>query len=261
MHPNRREGRAVSRRETDVSAAQLDYFFDPQAMLSYRPEYGTIKEYQKLLASNKARAALTRAAQMSWVTPMQRPQLFFPKVSDAELANRLSQAQRDAAILEPKVNELYETLKQGEKDRPKLTKPRWQAGYDLSMGRVLALKVRTESYNAMLAKAKTGMAFKDAKNDTWTLAPANEISVGSTLEKQAAEAKQYLERVVKEHPGTPWAQMAQADLNQPMGWKWQEGYTGVMERRQAMQNNNPRPPRDDRAKMLPRPERRPPPKL
>jgi hypothetical protein len=263
VHPNRDGRGGVSRRETAVLSAQLSHFFDPEVMRTYRPDYVPIREYQKLLSENKARAALVEAAQMSWITPMEQPTLVFPKVDDAQLANRLSQAQRAAAILEPKINQLYELLKQGEKDRPRLTRPRWQAGYDLSMGRVLAVKVRTESYNAMLAKAKQGMRFAEPKNDTWRLVPADEISVGSALEKQAAAAKTYLERVVAEHPGTPWALLAERELKQPFGWVWNETYTGVNAPRQVAgnNNNNPRPPQNDKARMLPRPEKRPPPKL
>ena len=101
---------------------------------------------------------------------------------------------------------MYETLSQGEKDRPRLTVPRWQAGYDLSMGRVLALKVRTEGYNAMLAKAKQGMRFQDPKNDTWELVPRRRDQRRQRAgEAGRARPRQYLERVVKEHPGTPWA--------------------------------------------------------
>ncbi len=122
--------------------------------------------------------------------------------------------------------------------------------------------MRTESYNAMLAKAKTGMKFDNAKSDTWILAPANEISVGSGWEKMAAEAKENLQRVAREHPQTPWAALAEAELKQPFGWTWKEAYTAVAERQQAA--NNPRPPRqprNDRAKMLPKPVKRTPPKL
>ena len=261
VHPNRKEGRSVSRRETDVLAAQLSHFFDPERMRNYRPDYVSIKEYQRLLQQNKAREALVQAAQMSWLTPMEQPTMTFPKVSDADLSNRLSRAQQAAAVLEPKILRLYETLSIGERDRDKLTTPRWQAGFDLSMGRVLAMKVRTESYNAMLAQAKQGMRFTNAKNDTWQLVRADEISVGSVLEKQADQAKQYLERVVREHPDTPWALLAKRELDQPFGWKWRETYTGVNEPRQVAANNNPRPPRDDKARMLPRKERRPLPKL
>src|SRR5690606_12572544 len=109
--------------------------------------------------------------------------------SEAEFANALSEAQKDAAKLEPKINQLYEHLAQGEADRAKETSLRWQAGYDLAMGRVLAVKVRTEAYNAMLAQAKTGLKFKNEKNNTWVLEPADTISVGSQLEKLAQKSK------------------------------------------------------------------------
>lgn len=264
VHPNREERRVVSRRDTPELSSQLSHFFDDETMRGYRPDYVSIKEYQRLLAENKARRALVDAAQMSALTPMERPELRFPKINDADLANRLTRAQQTAAVLEPKVDRLYQVLKQGEKDRERLTKPRWQAGFDCSMGRVLAVKVRTEGYNAMLAKAKQGMRFADPKNDTWQLVPDDEISVGTALEKQAQQARKYLQRVVQEHPGTPWALLAERELREPLGWKWKELYAGVNvppPQVAAMPNNNPRQPQNDRAQMLPRPERRPPPKL
>jgi von Willebrand factor type A domain len=261
VHPNRNPGRRISRGETAVLAAHLSYFFDPEVMRNYRPDYVSIKEYKRRLAENKARSALVQAAQFSWIAPMEQPTLVFPKVNDADLAKRLSRAQQAAAVLGPKISQLYEILAQGEKDRPKLTVPRWQAGYDLSMGRVLALMVRTEGYNAMLAKAKQGMKFTNKKNDTWQLVKADEISVSSTLEKQAQQAKTYLERVVRDHPDTPWALVAKTELEEPLGWKWQEIHTGVNAPRQVAGNGKPRQERDDKARMLPRPERRPPPKL
>ncbi len=264
VHPNRDDHKTVSRRETAVLSAQLSHFFDPEVMRNYRPDYVSIKDYKKLLKENKARECLVQAAQMSWVTPLERPQLVFPKRNDADLANRLTQAQHAAAVLEPKINSLYEMLRQGEKDRPRLTRPRWQAGYDLSMGRVLANKVRTEGYNVMLAKAKQGMRFEKSTSDTWLLAPSGNMNTGSVLEKQAEQARTYLERVVAEHPQTPWALLAEQELKRPLGWSWQETHTGINDPPKVAQGNNnnrPRPPADDKAKMIPRPEKRPPPKL
>jgi hypothetical protein len=265
VHPNRRMDRRVAREETTSMTAHLDFFFDPQTMRSYRPDYVSLKEYEKLLKANRARQALVQAAQFSQITPMENPATQFPKVNEADFVNKLSMAQRQAAVLEPKVNQIYETLRLGEKDREKLTHPRWQAGYDLAMGRTLAVKVRTEAYNAMLAKAKQGMKFNEPKNDTWELRPADDISVGSALEKQAGLAKTYLERVKNEHAGTPWALLATRELNVPLGWKWVETYTGVNAPRERMGNGNGNapPPRDDRVRMLPKPQpqRRPAPKL
>lgn len=262
VHPNRNAQRRVDKGQTASMSAHIEYFFDPSVMRDYRPDYVSLKEYDRLIKSNNARQALVQAAQFSHVTPMESPTTHFPKVSEADLANKLSMAQRQAAVLEPKINQVYEVLKQGEPDRPKLTQPRWQAGYDLAMGRVLAVKVRTEAYNAMLAKAKQGMKFENPKNDTWDLQPADEISVGSALEKQAKQAKEYLQRVVDEHPGTPWAFFASRELAVPVGWKWVEAYTGVNEPRMGDGGGNAPPPQDDKLRMLDKgPPKRPAPRL
>jgi hypothetical protein len=115
----------------------------------------------------------------------------------------------------------------------------------------------------MLAKAKQGMKFENPKNDTWDLEPADEISVGSALEKQAKQAKEYLQRVVDQHPGTPWAFFASRELAVPVGWKWVEGYTGVSEPRMGDGGGgNPPPPSDDKLRMLDKgPPKRPAPRL
>lgn len=263
VHPNRDMRHAVSREETANLSAHLKYFFDPDVMRKYRPDYVSDAEYQKLLSANKARQALVQAAsQPNWITPLSGPALHFPKRDDADLARLLTEAQKAAAKLEPVIGNLYQTLKIGESDRPKLDGPRWEAGYDLAMGRVLAAKVRTEAYNAMLAKAKT-MKFKNPKNDTWDLEPANTIEVGSALEKDAAKAKEYLGRVVADHPSTPWAMLAAKELETPLGWQWKERYTGVNAPRPAPPANAPPPPpADDRANMLKKPPpKRPPPPL
>jgi hypothetical protein len=107
----------------------------------------------------------------------------------------------------------------------------------------------------MLAQAKQSMKFKDPKSDTWVLQASQEISAGSQLKKQADSARMYLNRVIQEHPGTPWELLARRELREPMGWKWTERYTGVNQPRQTDNGNgSPRPPRDDQRRMLPAPK-------
>jgi len=262
VHPNRDVQRDVSRNETNLLTEHIGHFFDPEIMRNYRPDYVPQKQYEKLLAQNKARLALVEAAKMSFIQPIERPPLHFPKVSDGDLANKLSMAQRAAAVLEPKINQLYDTLKQGEKDRPKLTQPRWQAGYDLALGRVLAVKVRTETYNAMLAKAKQGLKFQDPKDDTWELVPDDEISVGSVFEKQADQARKLLQHVAAEHKDTPWGVIAERELKEKLGWKWTEKYTGVNKPRGDLGGGGVgAKPKDDRLKKLEKPRMTTMPKL
>lgn len=265
VHPNRKADRRVRRYETEAFSAFLEHFFDPDVMRRYRPDYVSRDEYWRRASSSMSRQALIEAAKKSGMAQLDPPQLTFVKRDEADFANELSEAQKAAAKLEPSINQLYAILKAGEADRSLETSPRWQAGFDLAMGRVLALKTRTEAFNAMLAKAKRGLKFENSKNNTWELQSSSEISVGSQLAKTAAKANEYLTRVVGEHPGTPWALLAQKELNTPMGWSWKEEFTAPPNPRPTRTtpgNNTPRNPRDERAASVPRPPpRRPVPKL
>jgi hypothetical protein len=126
------------------------------------------------------------------------------------------------------------------------------------MGRALAVKVRTEGYNAMLALAKQGLKFKDPKNDTWELRPTVSVTVNSALEKDAGDAKKYLTRVVTEHKGTPWAVDAERELREPLGWEWHEVFSDVSGRIAKAQAGKNRP-RPDRREPPRKPRRDPPP--
>ena len=254
VHPNRNQGQSdVSKRDTSELSAHIAHFFHPAKMRAYRPDYVPAADYVKLLKTNRARASLVQAAQMSWSTPMSSPKLNFPKQGEAELANLLSDAQREAASLEPQIQAVYDKLVAGEADRAKLNELRWQAGYDLAIGRAAAVLVRTKGYNAMLAKAKQGMKFEDDKSDTWILEPSDEISVGSALEKLGKKANMYLTRVVEEHEGTPWAMLAAKELETPLGWKWNEEFNDVNRPREMAGNGNANP-RNDKRKMLTKPK-------
>ncbi len=257
VHPNRRQG-YISRNQTDAMTTHISQFFDPLVMRNYRPDYITESEYRRRLAANLAKAALVQAANDSWTESMEDIRLRFPKVDEAALARDLSTAQRTAAKLEPKIARLVSTLKQGEKDRPKITEPRWQAGFDLAIGRALAAKVRTEGYNSMLAEAKQGMKFKNEKNDTWVLAASDKVTTGSVLSKDADLARLYLERVVQDHDDTPWALLARRELESPFGWEWRETFTNVAGR-QNQGGGNRRPPRMEN--VPPKKPTRPVPKL
>ena len=264
VHPNRNLDRAVSRGQTAEFSAHIEHFFDSEVMRRYRPDYVSATEYERRVKSNKMRAALIATAGNSWVQPMVSPTLRFVKRDDAAFVNSLTEAQKKAARIEPKFRELYDILKEGEADRDLETIPRWRAGYDLAFGRVMALRVRTEGYNASLAMAKRGMRFEDEKNNTWVLEAADEISIGSQAEKMAERARAYLERVVEQHAGTPWALLAQRELAEPLGWRWKEEFTDLAPRRPeaAGSAGAPSAPQDDRARMLPRPKDvRPVPKL
>lgn len=255
VHPNRELGRRIPPWETAAMSTYLAAFFDPRVMRNYRPDYVSARQYRQILESNKACAVLAQAAQLPWIS-VGNVQLRFPKIDDGQLARDLSVAQREVARVEPEINQLVALLKLGEKDREKLNMPRWQAGFDLAMGQALAFKVRTEGYNVMLAQAKQGMKFTSERSDTWELRSVDAIGVSSALAAEAKAARSYLERVIAQHEGTPWAMDAARELQTPLGWKWEEGFTNVAAR--LAQNNNNNAPRPQPAGPPPKPRRNPP---
>lgn len=260
VHPNRNASGRVSDRQVAPMASQLRHFFDPEVMQEYRPDYRTKAEIDGLLAANRAKKALVEAAKSAEINPMESPTMTFPRKDDGDLARLLSLAQRDAALLLDRVDRIYDTLEKGRPDRPKVEEKRWQAGYDLALGRILALKVRTDAYNSMLGQAKAGMKFQNPNNDTWQLVPADDVSgVDSRTQKLAGQAKELLQKVVAEHPGTPWALLAAEELETPIGYRWEERHTGVNKPATNPGNNNnvPRAPRDDTMRKLapPKPKR------
>lgn len=263
VHPNRNTERRVGRGELAPFASELKYFFDPVVMARYRPDYVSPDDYAKEVKRSPLRQALVMAAQMPAAEGLARPRTVFVRRDEAQLAAELTTAQQDAARLEPRLAQMAMTLEPGLKARDQEPTPRWKAGFDLALGRVLAQQVRTETYNAMLAQAKRGMPFEKPRSNTWVLKPSDAITVGSKWQSQAELARQLLTAVTQEHPGTPWALLASEELKAPLGWEWTESYTKLDPPRpnNPGNNNQPRPPQNDQARELNKPPQRPVPKL
>ncbi|MDA7878981.1 VWA domain-containing protein, partial [bacterium] len=272
VHPNRNTNRRVKKWETKSYSASLQHFFDPKVMRRYKPDYVTNQTYLARLKASESRSALVRAATFTTTGTLESPVLRFEKLNEATFVAAVSAAQQTAAIVEPQINRLYEMLKVGEESRPDEVSLRWQAGFDLAIGRAIAAKVRASSYNAMLALIKTKLKFdppgnkKTPQNNTWVLVPADVVETGSQDTKLLQKANNYLNRVIEDHPGTPWALLAQRELETPIGWKWEQDYTAPPQPREAGPNNNnnnnnaePRIPQP-RMNAVPK-TKRPPPKL
>lgn len=198
--------------------------FDPYLMKDYLPDYRPVRFYQQDISKSVAKQALLAAAELTRNAPVNSPQLTFRADSDNALRNETTEAQRPAAILEQRVNEVISVLERGEKDRPKLKEQRWRAAFDLAMGRALAMQARVQGYKLLLAQMKVSpKPFEKMGNNSWTLRSSGEITTGPAIRKIATRAAEYLNRVVDEHPGTPWAYLAEIELNQQMGWTWEEG--------------------------------------
>jgi hypothetical protein len=196
--------------------------FDPKVAPKYAPEYVSRQEYDQLVAANKARQSLIAAAKLAPVNIVAFPEQRFEKRNEAQMQRALNTAQQFAARHSPDVDKVYEVLSSGEGDRDKLPTKRLQAEYDLALGQTLAAKVRLDGYNSMLAALKRGKNFTNETSREWLLEQGTQIETGSQIQKMSEKAIQCLQRVVNDHPGTPWAKIAEQELKVPLGWTWRE---------------------------------------
>ena len=266
VHPNRSEpGKQVAPWNTKSYSSHLTYFFDPDIMRRYKPDYVSNQRYWENLQKFPCRSALVEAANFTTTGDLRSPRMRFQKTNQAAFVKQVTRAQRNAALIEPPLNRLYEMLRAGESGRELEESPRWQAGYDLAMGRAIAAKLRAETYNGMLALIKTQKKFSPAvgdkpQNNTWILTPANATETGSQHRKLLEKARTYLKRVVDKHAGTPWALLAKRELAIPIGWKWTESYTPPPPEREMRQNNGvqrarPMPRENEMPKQVRKPPR------
>ena len=94
--------------------------------------------------------------------------------------------------------------------------PRWKAWYDLTRGRLLAMTVRQLEY-VLAAETVLKPGYLNADTNHLVLKPTYRYQAGSTIEPRAREAFRLLTRCVKENPGTPWAMLAQWELDHELG--------------------------------------------
>lgn len=198
---------------------------DLSVMRGYAPDYRPIRLLEQDVASNGAKRALIDVANSlkGGTIQIRLPRQEFPAENDNILKDAIAEAQKPLAELDYRLDQIVKRLEEGEKDRAKVREPRWQAGYDLALGRALALRVRSFGYNTMLAEMRTSpKPFEKKGSNQWRLVPSKEISSGAQVKKLSNKATEYLKRVIDQHAGTPWGEMAERELSQPLGWVWRE---------------------------------------
>jgi hypothetical protein len=162
-----------------------------------------------------------------------RPDLSFPAADGPEFKEAMSRGQEVVARIQYTVDEALgrgipaaePTIDNTVKRRDHETSRRWQAHYDLIRGRLLAMKTRCLEYNTVCAKMKKDAPkFTKPNSNAWRMQPDEEVHLKGKDLEDAKIAKELLERVVKDHPGTPWAILAQRELKDPFGFRWEEAY-------------------------------------
>lgn len=217
--------------------------FNASRMATYRPEYPSMRMVEVGVKRSRTRTALVQSAMLSRQQSWPSLKLTFQADRSPILRGRLTATQKPCAILEYRASEIVKYLEAAGTDRDKLTSPRWRASYDLAMGRALAVQVRVRLLNYDLARMKVDAPkIEDPKLNTWEVFGVKDPQTAPPNDRKMIErSKAYLNRVTKEHPGTPFAHVAKLELDRGFGWS----------RRAIHMKHPPEPPPKKRPLIIP----------
>lgn len=210
-----------------ISEESRGEVFDKEIMRNYSPDYRPLRQAEEDIRKNGAKTALVTTANMTYderggIRNLPVPVMVFAAYNDNLLRQEIIEAQRPVAVVDAEIKRLLTSLESAEKERDKIREPRWRAAFDLGMGQLLALRSRYFGYNNMLAAMRSSpKPFTQPNSNEWRIVPSRSVD-SVDVRKIAEKAKKYLQRVVDEHPGTPWAKLAESELRLDMGWSWQE---------------------------------------
>jgi hypothetical protein len=206
---------------------------DPAMMREYKPDWVGPKKYEAEVMASPVRRAVMEAALLTQQKLPGQPSLNFPAVED-NFKDALEKQQEVAARTAYTVDEALSVVAPAAKARDQEPSRRWQAHYDLIRGRLMAMKVRCYEYNwACATMKKDPPKFQKADSNAWKLVPDAEIHYSDKAAEAAKAARDLLEKVVDEHPGTPWALLAKRELKDPFGFKWVETHVKPVAQQKA----------------------------
>lgn len=232
--------------------------FEMANMKRYFPDYSSPEDYVKSVNSSPLRKATSEAVQATYsVVNLWPPTTAFilrrdthypfsiyggyhtpPRFREllkAELPKQLAHAAAAAEVVEIALAKFpaggMESDYAGERSA------RWRAWYDLTRGRLLAMSIRTLEYR-LACERIWSPGFLLPETNSLSFKPSATHLSGEVSDVRAREAIRLLTRCQNENEGTPWARLAE--------WELQHSF-GIA----ILQKSNPPPP--------PRPPSPPPP--
>jgi hypothetical protein len=118
--------------------------------------------------------------------------------------------------LEEARDELRAAGKEGRKEEKS---KRWQANYDYVLARMEAQIAYLYEYDSALGEMRKELPEKGPNG--WRLASQQKLSGDPAGRKLFSESSKILDKLAKDHPGTPWELLAKRDRLTNLGLKWQ----------------------------------------
>lgn len=212
--------------------------FDPVVLSDYSPDYVSQAEYQRQAERSPLRSTFLTCSQALQDADFARPVTEF-LAAGIQFKIRGSFSAMESSY--DALGQVAEAMMSVRQHYAKESSNRWRVHYDLLLGQVLVRRLQIENsvplLNAMYEKPK---ACKDVTCNAFALSGIGESSL---LDQHASDlpeansksasgreltelqlARLHLERIVRDHPDTPWAIMAQAELESPLAIEWRETF-------------------------------------
>ncbi|MEW6359733.1 MAG: vWA domain-containing protein [Planctomycetota bacterium] len=193
--------------------------YDEEVMAEYEPEWEPHDVYAKRTDASRLRKTLEKIfadyaviRPTHWLTHLDRIKAQ-TKEENLKAQGLLKLVDRALDELEPQ-----RSRSRREKHAPK----RWQANYDLTMAQLYKLKFQVREYIHVTSQALRKGFPKPAKRQKFNLFAvtydhrAAQAASGRQGDREMAQAKEMLTRVIKDYQGTPWAEIAKQELQRTM---------------------------------------------
>jgi hypothetical protein len=143
-------------------------------------------------------------------------------VAESRFKDMVSNDGREVARILLNLTEALDELKTaGEEGREAETK-RWQANYDFVLARLEAQVAYVYEYQSMLGQMRKEFPPRDpALHGGWRLASQTDLQGDATGRKLATASRKLLDKLAKDHAGTPWEVLAKREKLTALGLKWQ----------------------------------------
>ena len=185
----------------------------------YVPDYANRLAYKNVRQGSDFRRSLFEIISATRSFPYPRHFQIDPNLMIAAAHEAGSVATQRLEVL----LQIQNRLESLQKLRDREPEKRWQAHYDLMLAQIVTYQIKSYEYRACLEEmVKNPPRPKTMPNPDlvveWVLDHSHDRKADKAkTDKKYAEATKLLKEVIARHPKTPWADLAQDELNRGLG--------------------------------------------
>ncbi len=201
--------------EETMRVRQREKAYSITTLKEYVPAYESRVLYSEKRARSDLRRTMFEIIMLTKNFPFRRNFSVFPQEMAQQAAEEYPKVEEKLRILK----DIELRLKALKKARDREPEKRWQAHYDLMLAQIVAYQIQAYEFMAclkeMVAKPPTPSRMPSPEMYVeWHLDHSREPKAPkSQTEKKYAEATRLLKQVIADHPKTPWADLAQDELD------------------------------------------------